>query len=316
MKTIVKTLTLITLILFVSGSVYAGKRDPVGVLFQAKGKVEYTKKGKKWRKVRRSKFLFSGYQVRTGPDSSAKVTLKESDVTMDIGPNAMIKVSGGKLVAQNGNLEAADSSGKLLSGLMKKFNKAQSYTTVRRSHKKHKLRMKAVRSVNLTDEYPYMVWNNVGEKYNYRLTVGDQSYEVPATDDEVVRVKVEPFSGEKKFSIQVLEDGKPVTEAKKYKSRGKYYPYTMKWLGGEQKSELQSEISQIQDAFGEDSFMLGSFFEKQDMWVAAMDQYRLYLNENPDELEMTPYLFRVYKKLKLNDIYKKELEQWKAATLE
>ena len=62
--------------------------------------------------------------------------------------------------------------------------------------------------------------------------------------------------------------------------------------------------------------MLGSFFEKQDMWVAAMDQYRQYLSENPDEIEMSPYLFRVYKKLQLEGIYRTELAQWKKAMQE
>ena len=62
--------------------------------------------------------------------------------------------------------------------------------------------------------------------------------------------------------------------------------------------------------------MLGSFFEKQDMWVAAMDQYREYLKENPEEIEMSPYLFRVYKKLRLDKIYKQELASWKKAMQE
>ena len=38
--------------------------------------------------------------------------------------------------------------------------------------------------------------------------------------------------------------------------------------------------------------------------------------ENPDDIEMTPYLFRVYKKLKLNKLYKKELEEWTQAMAE
>lgn len=316
MKTAIKLAAVISLLFFITGSVYAGKRDPVGVLFQAQGKVQYTKNGKKWKKVRRSKFLFAGYQVKTGPDSSAKVTLKESGLTMDIGADSLIEVSGNKLMAKNGSLSAAATSGKLMSGLMKKFSKAQSYTTVRRSHKKKKVKITAVRKVALTDEYPYMVWNSLGSEYNYRLAIGDQTYTIPATDKSVVRVQVKPFMGEQEFKISVLKGAEPVVELKPYKSRGKKHPYKAVWIEGQQKADISAEISEIQNAFGEDSFMLGSFFEKQEMWVAAMDQYRLYLEENPDELEMTPYLFRVYKKLKLNTIYKKELEDWKTATME
>ncbi len=316
MKSVLKILAITSLLFFVTGSVYAGKRDPVGVLFQAQGKVEYSKKSKKWKKVRRSKFLFSGYKVKTGAGSSAKVTLKESGLTMEIGENALVEVTGKKLVAKSGRLATAESSGKLMSGLMKKFSKSQSYTTVRRSHKKKTVKINAVRKVALTDEYPYMVWNNLGNEYTYQLAIGDQTYDVAATEDSVVRVQVKPFAGEQDYKIKVLKSGEPVTELKPYKSKGKKYAHKALWIGGAQKSDINAEVSEIQNAFGEDSFMLGSFFEKQGMWVAAMDQYRLYLKENPDELEMTPYLFRVYKKLKLNIVYKKELEDWKTATME
>ncbi len=316
MKSIIKTVAIVSLLFFISGSVHAGKKDPVGVLFQTQGKVEYTKNGKKWKKVRRSKFLFSGYQIKTGPDSSAKVTIKESGLTMDIGADSVVEVTGNELAAKSGSLSASESSGKLMSGLMKKFSKAQSYTTVRRSHKKKTVKISAARKLALTDEYPYMVWNNIGSEYNYQLTIGDQIYRAPATSEKVVRVKVDSFVGEQPYKILVLKGEDPVTELKLYKSKGKTYPYQVLWLEGQQKSDVSSKITEIQDTFGEDSFMLGSFFEKQGMWVAAMDQYRLYLEENPDELEMTPYLFRVYKKLKLNGIYKKELEAWKVATTE
>jgi len=316
MKSIIKTVAIVSLLFFISGSVYAGKKDPVGVLFQTQGKVEYTKNGKKWKKVRRSKFLFSGYQIKTGPDSSAKVTIKESGITMDIGANSVIDVAGNELAAKSGSLSASESSGKLMSGLMKKFSKAQSYTTVRRSHKKKTVKISAARKVALTDKYPYLVWNNIGSEYNYQLTIGDQTYRAPATSDKVIRVKVDSFTGEQPYKILALKGENPVTELKPYKSKGKTYMHQVLWLEGQQKSDVSSKITEIQDTFGEDSFMLGSFFEKQEMWVAAMDQYRLYLEENPDELEMTPYLFRVYKKLKLNGIYKKELEAWKVATME
>ncbi len=316
MKTVVKLLTIVSLLFFFSGSVNAGKRDPVGVLFQTKGQVEYNKKGKSWKKVRRSKFLFKGYQVRTGPDSSAKVTLQGSGQTMEIGPNSLVDVTKDNLAAKSGDLEMGEASGKLMSGLMKKFSKAQSYTTVRRSHKKKTVKISAARKVMLTDKYPFMVWNNVGPEFSYQLAVGDKTYGITATQEQVIRVKIEPFTGVKQYKILVLKDGDPVTQLKPYKSKGKKKNHQLSWIEGKQKSDVQAQTEQIQQSFGEDSFMLGSFFEKQGMWVAAMDQYRLYLSENPDELEMTPYLFRVYKKLKLNGIYKKELEAWKTATLE
>ncbi|MCP4749599.1 MAG: hypothetical protein GY866_01780 [Proteobacteria bacterium] len=311
-----KLILILSLCIFVGGMVYAGKRDPVGVLFQVKGKVEYTKNGTKWKKVRRNKFLFDGYVIRTGPAGSGKVTMKESGKNTEIGPNSVVKVTKKGLKAQSGSLTASQSSGKLMSGLMKKFTKSQSYTTVRRSHKKSAIKLDAVREIALTDDHPYLVWDNLGSKYQYTLTLGDKTYNVPASKGDIVRVKVKPFAGEQDYKITALKNGNAVVALKPYKSRGQKKNHTAVWLNSSKKLEIQDSVRDIQETYGENSFMLGSFYEKQEMWVASMDQYKQYLQENPDEIEMTPYLFRVYKKLKLKDTYKRELEEWKKAMME
>ncbi|MBT4087796.1 MAG: hypothetical protein HOE30_04815 [Deltaproteobacteria bacterium] len=311
-----KLFMILSLCLFISSMAIAGKKDPVGVLFQVKGKVEYTKNGTKWKKVRRNKFLFSGYQVRTGPDSTAKLTIKDTGENYDLHPNSLIDIGNKKLSAKQGSVTSAAASGKLMSGLMKKFNKSQSYTTVRRSHKKKDVKIVAVRKITFSDKYPFMVWNNIGSEYSYKLTVGDKTYDVPATDSMVVRAKVEPFDGKQIFKITAMQDGNAVVTLKPYKSKGKYKDHTANWLNNAKEAEMEKTIRDIQETYGENSFMMGSYFEKQDMWVASMDQYKQYLKESPDEIEMTPYLFRVYKKLKLNGVYKAELEQWKQAMIE
>lgn len=311
-----KLFVILSLCLFVSSMAMAGKRDPVGVLFQVKGKVEYTKNGTKWKKVRRNKFLFSGYQVRTGADSSAKVTIKDSGENYDLHPNSLISIADNKLAAKKGSVTPAAASGKLMTGLMKKFNKSQSYTTVRRSSKKRDVKILAVREITFSEKYPYMVWNNIGSEYSYKLTVGEKTYEVPATDSMIVRTKVDPFSGTQEYKITAMKDGKEVVNLKPYKSKGQTKSHTATWLDGSKKIEIERTLRDIQETYGENSFMMGSYFEKQDMWVASMDQYQQYLKDSPDEIEMTPYLFRVYKKLKLDSVYKKELEAWKQAMIE
>jgi magnetotaxis MtxA-like protein len=311
-----KLLVILSLCLFISSMAIAGKKDPVGVLFQVKGKVEYTKNGKKWKKVRRTKFLFSGYQVKTGPDSTVRITIKETGKNFDLHPDSMVAVNNGVLAVNKGTMTPAAASGALMSGLMKKFNKSQSYTTVRRSHKKSDIKISSVREVTISNSYPYMAWDNIGNEYSYKLTVGEKSYDISATDDAVVRARVEPFEGTKAYKITALKDGNAVVTLKPYKSRGQYKDHKITWLSGDDKMEVEKTISDIQSTYGENSFMMGSYFEKKDMWVASMDQYQQYLQEFPDEIEMTPYLFRVYKKLKLNSVYKKELEQWKQAMIE
>jgi len=311
-----KLLVILSLCLFISSMAIAGQKDPVGVLFQVKGKVEYTKNGKKWKKVRRTKFLFSGYQVRTGSDSTVRITIKDTGKNFDMHPNSMVAVNKGVLAVNQGTMTPAAESGALMSGLMKKFNKSQSYTTVRRSHKKSDIKISSVREITISNSYPYMAWDNIGNEYSYKLTVGEKTYDISATDEAVVRARIEPFEGTKAYKITALKNGNAVVTLKPYKSRGQYKDHTVTWLSGDDKMEVEKTISDIQSTYGENSFMMGSYFEKKDMWVASMDQYQQYLQEFPDEIEMTPYLFRVYKKLKLNGVYKKELEQWKQAMIE
>ena len=309
---IMKKLLIIFSVLFLAASsLHAASKDPVGVLFQPKGKVEYTKKGKKWRKIRRNKFLFRDYQVRTGPDSSGKITVQATGESHLIGPNSLILVTKKGLEAKEGSISEVASSGTLLSGLMKKFSRSQSYTTVRRSHKKKKLKIETASQLTLTDEHPFMVWENIGSDLKYRLSIDGKVYEVPATKEKMVRVKVGRFNGAKPYEIEGVKDGKTVVTLKPRKVRGKLKVHTAKWLNGDEKTEYEKNLNAIQETYGEASFMLGGFYERQNMWVAAMELYKQYLAENPDEIEMTPYLFRVYKKLRLNDIYKKELTKWK-----
>lgn len=312
-----KRLVLIFSIFFLTvSSLYAGSKDPVGVLFQVKGKVEYTKNGKKWKKVRRNKFLFSGYQIRVGQKGSGKVTIQSTGESLKLSPNSLIKVTKNGLQAKRGKILAAESTNKLMSGLMKKFTRSQSYTTVRRSYDQNKLKLETARKMTLSEAYPHLVWENLGNAYSYRLVLGDQVYHIPATDDSIVRVKIKPFEGKKTYKIDAIKGGKIAVSLEPFKKRGKETLHSASWLKQADRQQFQNDVRDIQKTYGESSFMLGSFFEKQDMWVAAMDQYRQYLSENPDEIEMSPYLFRVYKKLQLEGIYRTELAQWKKAMQE
>jgi len=64
---------LITLFLFLSAFAFQpvlAKKIPLGMLVDIKGKIEYSKKGKRWKKVRRNKFVYANYLVRVSADSS------------------------------------------------------------------------------------------------------------------------------------------------------------------------------------------------------------------------------------------------------
>jgi hypothetical protein len=314
MKTIVTFFIASFILVFTAGLIQAGEKDPVAVLFQVKGDVEYTKNGQVWKKIRRNKFLFAGYQIRSLGDGSGKLTIKTTGVNMMLGPNTVLEVTDTDLNVKKGDLSESEQSNQLVSGLVKKFSKSQSYTTVRRSASTNEF--DAVRSVVVSDEHPYLVWDNLDQAYSYKLKVGEDVYQIAATKDGIIRAKIKPFSGTKDFTIMALKDNKAVAEIQPYKSRGETKDHTVSWLEKAQQEELNQVISGLTEEYGEDTFILGTYYEKMDMWVAAMDQYKKYLQENPDDVEMTPYLFRVYKKLKLEETYQKELNQWTQAMAE
>ena len=204
MKTIVRLSTFLFVLLFITTSLYAGRRDPVAVLYQVKGQVEYSKDGQEWKKVRRNKFLFPGYQVRSLEDGSGKITIKSSGEKMNLKPDTTLEVTAVDLMVVDGDLKKAEPTSSLIAGLIKKFSRSQSYTTVRRSANKREL--DAVREIVLSEQHPYLVWDNMDKDYAYKLTVGDQTYSVAPQDDDVIRVKVDPFTGTREFKITAMKD--------------------------------------------------------------------------------------------------------------
>jgi hypothetical protein len=307
-----RLLTLILIITFcIPGGLLAAKiKDPVGVLFNVQGLVEYSKDGIKWKKVRRNKFLFSGYQIKTGSDATGNVLSQKSGENFKISSGALIKITDAKIETVQGTMEPDATAGALTKALMKKFSKAQSYTTVRRAPKKE-LDLQAAREIVLCEPYPTIVWPNQGENLSYRLDVGDiHQYDVPATNDPIVRVQVKPFKGEQDYVIHVLENGEIISSLQPYRKRGKDQKHQLIWMDEVKSKALLTAVNEMESNFPDNYFMLGGVFEKEKMWVAALDQYQKYLAENPDEIEMKPYLFRVYKKLMLKALFSKELESF------
>ncbi len=309
-----KVILLFSLCFLYASVLSAASKDPVAVLFQVNGKVEYSKKGRKWRKIRHSKFLFAGYQIRTSSNGSAKITIQKSGKNLKLGPSSHFDVTSNGLRARKGKLTIRDSSSKLATGLMKRFTKSQTYTTVRRSiDSSDRAAIDTARRIVISSEYPYLVWENPGDKYSYTVKIGNDVHKVPASSDMIIRTRVAPFAGTRPLHIDVHENGKVIASLQPFRSKGELKEHTLTWVGSEKKRVLQTEIDNIKEVYGENAFILGGLFEKQEMWIAAMDQYQQYLEDNPDEIEMTPYLFRVYKKLKLERKYKRELIEWQQA---
>lgn len=312
-----KITVLIGLFIFSSSFLIAGTSDPVAVLFKVKGHIEYSKNGTRWKRVRRNKFLFEGYQIRSDESGSGRITNRTSGKEFVLKPNSILKISAGDILMAKGELIDSQQSNVLLSSLMKRFTRSQSYTTVRRKANTSRLSLKLSRHIVVSETFPTIAFENLGNQLSYKVIIGEESYMVPAADGDIVTVKIAPFEGTLPVSILVFDNkGLQVAQLQPFRSRGVEKRHTVHWMTEDEQNTFHQTFQTISENYPDNLFMLGSFLEKEQMWIGAMSYYKQYLTENPEEIEMTPYLFRVYKKLKLNKTYKKELETWQIAMKE
>ncbi|MFT7220518.1 MAG: hypothetical protein ACI8Z1_002135, partial [Candidatus Azotimanducaceae bacterium] len=75
----------------------------------------------------------------------------------------------------------------------------------------------------------------------------------------------------------------------------------------------EKKIVKTLDAIGDDIFLETNFLEENGMYVAAMDTYRAYFQENPDDNDMRPLLIQSYQELKLSNLRESEARLYNAA---
>lgn len=282
---------------------------PVAKLVQAEGEVEYSRNGDRWRPVRRTKYLFPGYHIRTGDDGSGKLINQATGTSQELGANSRIKIEEAEIKVIAGSLtKPEEESVSFFQGLLNKFAKAQRYTTVRRSVDSQDdqcdNKVRTVREVTLSPKFPDLVWRNACPEYSYRLIIDDRSFSVPAqANAEMIRfnvkeVGVEP--GEHSYHVEVLDKDGTI-----------YIPRresTFTWLSPKQEKEILAGL----DKFSSDVFMQTNYLEQNGMWVAAMDRYRDFFQEYPDENEMRPLLIQSYQELKLSNLRQNEARLYQA----
>ena len=295
------------LVLFASSQGFA-KAPPVAKLVQIEGEVEYSRNGTKWNPVRRTKYLFSGYHLRTGKDGSGMLINQASGMSQELGSNSQIQIEGEEIIVIAGSLsEPQEEETSLFQSLMNKFAKAQRYTTVRRSVNSGEEacdnKVRTIRSVTVSPSHSDLVWRNACPELSYKLVIdGGTPIDVPAQSTaEMIRYSVAGIGvGEHSYRVEV------------YDGDGIYVPAkesTFEVLSKTDEKELFAVLEQI----GDDIFLETNLLEEQGMYVAAMDAYRQYFQENPDDNDMRPLLIQSYQGLKLSNLRESEARLYNAA---
>ena len=285
------------------------KEPPVAKLVQVNGNVEYSRNGTTWRLIRRTKYLFSGYQIRTGDKSTGKLINQLTGESQDLDSNSLIKVGEAGIELISGNLsEPKQESGTIFEGLSNKFAKVQRYTTVRRSvvsgpSDSCDSKVRTIRSLSLSASHPDLVWRNACPELSYKLIIDGQSVEIAAeSTSEMIRYKVSDVEeGEHSYRVEVLDKDGTV-----------YIPRrdsVFTWVGQKEEMAILSELKKA----GDDVFVAADVLEANNMTVAAMDAYRAYFQENPDDNDMRPLLIGSYNDLKLSNLKDSEARLYNAS---
>jgi len=305
---IVGITTLIAFILLSVSNAAAGREPPVAKLVQVSGEVEYSRNGNAWRPVLRTKYLFSGYQIKTGANGGGKLINQTSGMAQSLGPNSQIVITDTDVSLVSGSLSKPEQeSSSIFQGLSNKFAKAQRYTTVRRSvttkdEQACDNKVRTIRKVTLSASFPDLVWRNACPEFSYRLIIDGQVHDVAAhSNAEMIRYSIAAVSvGEHTYRVEVLDNDGTVYIPRK--------DSTFIWIDGGQEKKILTEIK----GFGDDVFLSTNLFESENMYIAAMDTYREYFIENPDDNDMRPLLIQSYQDLKLSDLRVNEARLYNA----
>lgn len=274
------------------------KKTPVAMIMQAKGKVEYTKNGKKWKKVRRNKFLFAGAQVRTGADGGGVLINQAKNTSRTLGANSVISIEddGAKLVS--GSLsDPVAASGNLVASLTKRFSKAQRYTTVRRGVMH--VEQKTIKKITLSPTYPNLVWQAFGPEYSFRLVIDGKAQEISGKSGATISHRLSGLApGKHSYRIEILKDGQVVYTPKRDGS--------IIWLSQEEEAAYLAGEEAVRKMSGGDDFLIAAHMDDKGFLVPAMETYRKYFSANPDDNDMRPMLIKAYFDLKLKNMRIKE----------
>jgi hypothetical protein len=306
MKSKLTGICLVALSLFwVSGP--AAAKEPVAKLVQVEGKVQYSRNGMSWRDVRKTKYLFPGYRIKTGRTGSGKLISQLDGKSQKLGPNSEIEVKVGKIVRVAGSLsQPEEESTSIWQGLLNKFAKAQRYTTVRRGTNMGEqacdTKVRTIKSLAVSDSHPDLVWRNACPEYSYRLVIDGKSQDIPAqATAEMIRVPVGSLKvGAHSYRVEVIDNDGAVFVPRKDSE--------FKVLSSREEKKILGQLKKM----GDDIFVQTDYLEGEELFVAAMDVYRQYFSENPDDNDMRPLLIKSYQDLKLSNLRKSEARLYNA----
>ena len=306
-----KITALLSLIVFLAlGNATKASVPPVAKLVEPQGNVEYRRGTSDWKVVKRTKYLFEGYGVRTGEDGSVRLISQVNGDSRQLRGGSEIQVSDSGVNLISGELsDSISGDASFYQSLNNKFAKAQRYTTVRRSAgigdtDSCDSKVRTIRKISISNAYPDLVWRNACPEYSYRLVIDNGSpIEVSAqSTSEMIRYNVSQATpGEHTFRVEVMDNDGIIYIPKR--------DSVFSVLTAEQEEVVLSELEQIEG----DVILGANVLEQNGLFVAMMDIFREHFAENPDDNGLRPLLIQAYQDLKLSNLREREARLYNAS---
>jgi len=276
---------------------------PAFLLIKAEGTVEYAKSQNKWKRIRRNKFLFDNYQIRTFQNSSCQLIDDRNQKCYLLHENSQIMIRNQKIVSVKGQLSEGQKPGRFENYWEKKFTKVQEYTAALRTKMNQNIKL-IIKDIVLSNDFPEIVWENKGQDYAYRLHINDEIYQVSGGEGDIIRYIPKKLpAGKYSYHVDVVDEfGDIICSSDKNRS--------LVWLSENESQKIVDRIHEI-DTHLNNSFIIANYLEDMGLNVPAMDYYNRYFSNNPDENEMRPYLINIYRKLGLNTLRNNECKRYK-----
>jgi len=210
-----------------------------------------------------------------------------------------------QIVSQD-NFSNQDAIQAYLDNIHDQFMDALRYTIVQRSVSSVQagFELNTAKKVKISRKYPDLVWQHIGPEYSYRLIIDQRYFDISADKNAtIVRFQTpELSSGPHKYMVQVLKDGEIVYQPSKY--------HTLYFLSEREQAQILKEKEFIEEINPENKFLMGNYMEENGLIVVAMDEYRQFFEQNPDENQMRPYLIKIYHDLRLSDLKLAEIDRY------
>ena len=284
-------------------------RSPVGKLLDPEGTVEYSRDGDKWRPVTRAKYVFEGYQVKTGADGSTSFVNQNSGMAQRVGSNSLVIVTADGIDSKSGDVsDPFSTDGGLIASLENKFASAQRYTTVRRAVVKPgestcERKVRLASRLAVAKDFNDLVWDVSCPGDQYQLTIGDQVIAVPAdaASESLVRFHLPKLeAGEYNIELEVVEGDAVVYSPRR--------PATLTVLDDVASEALAAQIA----ACGDDLFAQADVLSEQGVLVGALDAQARYFTEYPDDFDMKPLYIAQLQALRLQTLRESEAVAYNA----